>query len=113
VLVPVSAHGSAKDRNCALAGQNALDDAEQVEGAAGEAVDPRHRHHVAGSQLAEHPVKLAPVGSRTCRLLAVDVPAAASGGSKLLKLAVEGLPVGGNAGIADDAFLRMRFGHIL
>jgi hypothetical protein len=27
---------------------DALDDAEQVEGAAGKAVDPRHRHHVAG-----------------------------------------------------------------
>jgi hypothetical protein len=38
VLVPVSAHGSANDRNCALASTEAFDDAEQLEGAAGEAV---------------------------------------------------------------------------
>jgi DNA invertase Pin-like site-specific DNA recombinase len=31
------------------------------------------------------------VGPRSCHLLAVDVPTAASGGAKLLKLAVEGL----------------------
>ena len=30
--------------------RDALDDGEQVEGAASEAVDPRHRHHVAGSR---------------------------------------------------------------
>jgi hypothetical protein len=29
----------------------------------GGAVNPRHRHHVAGGQLADHPVKLAPVGT--------------------------------------------------
>src|SRR6516225_5179332 len=45
VLVPVSAHGSAKDRNCALASTMRL----TITG---------HRHHVAGVQLAEHPVKL-------------------------------------------------------
>jgi len=33
-----------------------LDDAEQVEGAAREPVNPGHRHHVAAGQLAEHPV---------------------------------------------------------
>ena len=69
-----------------------LDDAEQVKGAAREAINPRHRHHVAGGQLAEHPVKLAPVGPRAGHLLPVDVPAAASGLAKLLKLAVQGLP---------------------
>jgi hypothetical protein len=66
---------------------DALDDAEQIKGAAREAVDPRHRHHVAESQLTEHPVKLAPVGVRARRFFAVDVPAAALGGAKLLKLA--------------------------
>jgi hypothetical protein len=40
---------------------DALDDAEQVEGAARQPVDARDRHHVAGGQLAEHAVKLAPV----------------------------------------------------
>ena len=43
----------------------------------------------------------------------VDVPAAASDPAKLLKLAVEGLAVGADAGIADRPFLRMSFGHIL
>jgi hypothetical protein len=41
---------------------------------------------------------------RAGHLLAVDVPAAASGLAKLLKLRVKGLPVGGNAGIADEPF---------
>src|SRR5205807_10428721 len=90
---------------------DALDDGEQVEGAAGQPVNPCHRHHVAGGQLAEHPVKLAPVGPRARHLLAIDVPAAASGGAKLLKLAVEGLPVGADAGIADKPFFGVSFDH--
>jgi hypothetical protein len=32
-----------------------------------------HRHHVAGGQLAEHSVKLAPVGPRARHFLPVDV----------------------------------------
>ena len=67
---------------------DALDDAEQIKGAAREAVDACHHPHVAGSQLTEHPVKLAPVGPRARHLLAVDVPAAASGLAKLVKLGV-------------------------
>ena len=39
----------------------------------------------------------------------VDVPAAASGGAKLFKLAVGGLPVHAEAG----TILRVSFGHIL
>ena len=39
-----------------------LNDGEQVEGAAREAVNPRHRHHVAGREGLEHFEKLAPVG---------------------------------------------------
>jgi hypothetical protein len=58
-------------------------------------------------QLAEHPVKLAPVGPRARHLLPVDIPAAASGRAKLLKLAVEGLPVGAGAGIAETVLLRV------
>ena len=79
-----------------------LDDAEQVEGAARQSVDPRHCHHVAGGQLAEHPVKLAPVGPRARHLLPVDVAAVASGGPKLLKLGLKRLPVGRYAGIPDE-----------
>jgi hypothetical protein len=72
-----------------------LDDGEQVKGTAREAVNPRHRYHVAGGQLAEHTEKLAAVAVRAGHLLAIDVPAAASGGAKLVKLAFEGLPVSG------------------
>jgi hypothetical protein len=92
---------------------DALDDAEQIKGAASEAVDPRHRHHVAGGELAEHPVKLAPVGARARHLLAEDVAAGASGLAKLPKLAVEGLPLGADAGIAEDPSFGVSFGHIL
>ena len=92
---------------------DALDDGEEVEGAARQPVDPCHRHHVAGAELAQHAVKLAPVGPRAGHLLAVDVPAAASGLARLLKLAVEGLPVGRDAGIADSPFLKASFVHIL
>ena len=36
-------------------------DGEQIEGAAREAVNPRHRHHVAGGEALEHLEKLAAV----------------------------------------------------
>src|SRR6516162_3804860 len=89
VLVPVSAGPRlGQGSELRLGVHDALDDAEQIKGAAREAVDPRHRHHVAGAELAEHPVKLAPVGPRARHLLAVDVPAAASGLAKLVKLGV-------------------------
>jgi hypothetical protein len=93
--------------------RDALDDGEEIEGAASEAVDPCHRHHVAGGELAEHPVTLAPVGSCARHLFPVDVPAGASGLAKLLKLAVEGLPVGADAGIAEEPFFGVSFVHIL
>jgi hypothetical protein len=104
VLVPVSAHGSAKDRNCALAAKMRLTMPNRSK-----VLRARRSIRVTvttspGGQLAEHPVKLAPVGPRAGDLLPVDVPAAASGLAKLLKLAVEGLPVGADAGIADEPF---------
>jgi hypothetical protein len=46
----------------------------------------------------------ATVSPRAGHLHAVDVPAVASGGAQLLKLAVEGLPVDADAGIADEPF---------
>jgi hypothetical protein len=64
--------------------------------AAREAVNPRDRHHVAGGEVAEHGEKLAPVGPCARHLLAVYP--AASLGAKVLKLGVEGLPVGAHAG---------------
>ena len=41
---------------------------------------------------------------RARNLLPVDVPAAASGGAELVELGVEGLPVGRDAGVADEPF---------
>ena len=110
MLVPVSAHGSAKDRNCGLGAHDGLNNAEQVEGAA--AREAASRSHVAGGQFVEHPVKLAPVWPRARHLLPVNIPAAASGGAELVGLRGEGLPVGRDAGIADEAFFRMCFGPI-
>jgi hypothetical protein len=113
VLVPVSAHGSAKDRNCALASTIRLTMPNRSKVLRASRSIPRHHHHVAGGQTVEHSQKLAPVGSRSCDLLLVDATAGASRRAQLLKLAVEALPVGRYAGIADEPFLRMNFRHIL
>jgi hypothetical protein len=80
VLVPVSAHGSASERNCAFASAMRLTMPNRSKVLRAR----RHRHHVAADQLAEHSVKLAPVGPRAGHLLAIDVAAVASGGAKLL-----------------------------
>ena len=88
---------------------DALDDAEQVKGAAGQPIDARHRHHIAGGRLAEHPVKLPPVGARARHLLAGDIPVAASRHPKLIELAVERLPLGADTGISGEAFFTVRF----
>ena len=98
VRVPVSAHGSARDRNCALASTMRLTDGEEVEGAAGQAVDARHRHHVAGGKTVEHAEKFAPVRPGARYVLAVDVPAAASVRTQLFKLVLKGLPVVADTG---------------
>jgi hypothetical protein len=55
-----------------------LDDGEQVKRRAGQSVDPRHRHDVAGGEGHEHFEKFAPVGARARHLLAVDVLVGAS-----------------------------------
>jgi hypothetical protein len=88
---------------------DALDDREQVEGRAGQAVDARDRHDIAGSQAVEHAEEFAAVGLRARHLLAVDIPAVASGGAKLLKLRVKRLPVGRDAGVPDEAFFQSEF----
>ncbi len=113
VLVPVSAHGSASDRNCAFASTMRLTmpNRSKVERASRSirvtvTTSP-------GAEAVEHAEKLAPVGPRAGHLLAVDVPAGASGGAKLVKLRVEDLPVGADASVADEAFFRVSFSHIL
>ena len=82
--VPVSAHGSTNERNCAFI-HDTLDDTEEVKGAARQPIDARHHHHVTGGEVVEHAEKLA-----RRHLFAVDVPAAASGGAELVELSIEG-----------------------
>ena len=55
--------------------------------------------------------KFAPVGPRACHLLPVNLRA--SRPAQLVKLGVERLAVGADAGIADEAVLGVSFGHIL
>jgi hypothetical protein len=83
VLVPVSAHGSANDRNCALASTIRLTMPNRSKSAARELVDARHCAHVARGKPAQHAKKFAAVGPRARYFLAVDVPAAASGCAQL------------------------------
>jgi hypothetical protein len=103
VPVGVSAHGSANDRNCALASTMRLTMPKQIEGAAGEAVNPRHSHPSPGARRSS--ILRSWRRSLCARyVLAVDVAAAASGGAELVELGIEGLPVGRNTGIADEPF---------
>ncbi len=67
-----------------------LDDGEQVEGRARQAVDPRYRHHVAGGEGGEHFQESAPVIVRARYLFAVYP--GASRAAQPLKLDVERLP---------------------
>ena len=75
VLVPVSAHGSASDRNLRLGVHDLLNDGEQVKGAAREAVYAPHRHHIVGGESLEHFEKLATVAVRARHLLAENLGA--------------------------------------
>jgi len=113
VLVPVSAHGSAKDRNCALASTMRLTMPNRSKVLRASRSIRVTVTTSPGGEAAQHPQKFAPVAVRARHFLAVDVPAAASGRAQLLKLCVKGLPVGRDAGITDKPFLRMSFGHIL
>jgi hypothetical protein len=64
VLARVSAHGSASERNCALASTICLTMANRSKGAAGQPVDTRHHHHVAGREGVQHFEELASVAVR-------------------------------------------------
>lgn len=102
MLVVVSAHDSAKDQKCALASTICLTIANREKIPAREAVDARHRYHVAGREVLEHIEKLSPVAMGARHLLSVDDLGAARA-AKLLKLCVDRLPVGRDAGIAEPA----------
>jgi hypothetical protein len=82
-----------------------FDDGEQVEGAAREAVDTGDDHNVAGGEVLEHFQALAPVRPRARHLLAVDLRAACV--AQLLKLGVERLAAGADAGIGDAAVRKL------
>jgi hypothetical protein len=60
-------------------------DNEEVEGAARQPVDAHRGYHIIAGEAVKHQQKLAPVGPRARRLLAVDVPAAAPGGAALAR----------------------------
>jgi hypothetical protein len=107
VLIPVSAHGSAKDRNGTLASTIRLTMVRRSKGRA--PAGPRHRYRIAGASLPSKRLSSRWSGPRT--LLAVNVPAVAFCGAELFKLAFEGLPLGADAGVPDKPFLRMRFDH--
>jgi hypothetical protein len=94
-----------------LAPYNLLGDGEQVEGAARQAVKAGHGHHLAGRDGVQHFEELAAVVVRACHLLAINLRSACT--AQLLKLGVERLPVGADAGIAETAVLRVSLGHIL
>jgi hypothetical protein len=81
--------------------------ANRSKSAAREAVDARHRHHVALREAPEHFEKLAPVIVRARHLLAVNLGAPRA--ALLLKLGVEGLPVGADTSIAETAVFQSYF----
>jgi hypothetical protein len=74
VLVSVSAHGSARTE-LRLGVYDLLDDGEQVEGAAQQAVNACHRHHVAEREDVQHFQELAAVVARAGHLLTENLGA--------------------------------------
>jgi hypothetical protein len=108
VLVAVSAHGQGAELPACI--HDALDDGEQVEGRAGETVNPRYRHHIAGNDVVQKLQKLAAVGLRAAGPFAVELCAPV--GAKLVELRVKRLPVGADTGVSEAAGLRVCFGHI-
>jgi hypothetical protein len=111
VLVPVSAHGSASDRNCALASTIFSKMANKSN-----VLRARRSIRVTvttspGAKGLEDFEELAPVVVRAGHLLAVNLGATRA--TKLVKLRVERLPVGTDTGIAETAVLRVSFGPIL
>jgi hypothetical protein len=111
VLVPVSAHGSTSDRNCAFASTICLTMANRSK-----VLRARRSMRVTvttspGGEAVEQFEQFAPVAVRAGDFLAVNP--GSSFGAQLLKLGVERLAVGADAGIAEAAVLRVCSGHIL
>lgn len=49
-----------------------VDDLQKVLQGAGETVELRHRHHIAGSDLVQHPVQFRPMAARPADMLVED-----------------------------------------
>ncbi len=79
---------------------DALGDFQQVAGGAGEPVQARDRHHVAGAQMIEQPPQLGPVALRPADLFLED--AGASGFAQSGALLGQILALGGHASVADQ-----------
>jgi hypothetical protein len=90
---------------------NTFDDREQVEGAAGKPINPGDRDDIPGDEFLEQLLEFASVGPRTAGLLPVDFIAPAC--AKLLKLRVERLAIGADAGVSEKTILCVSFDHIL
>jgi hypothetical protein len=96
VLVPVSAHSPARERNCALASTICLTMANRSEVLRASRSTAVTVTTSPGSEGGEHAEKLAPVAVRACHVLAINLRTACA--AQLLKLGVERLPVGADAG---------------
>jgi hypothetical protein len=85
---------------------DSFDDGEQVESRASEAVDPSHRHHVAGLNAFEELQQFAAVGTRATLLLAVNLRTFFS--PELFKLGIECLAGRADASVAvNPAYFRL------
>ena len=88
---------------------DALGDLQEVAGGAGQAIQARHRHHVAVAQMIEQPPQLGPVALRAAELFLKNPSAA--GFAQRGPLLGEVLALGGHAGVADQRAGRGLFGH--
>jgi hypothetical protein len=110
VLVAVSAHGSANDRNWPPASTICFTMANRSN-VERKAVNASHRHHVAGGNGLQELEQFTSVGLCSARLLAIDLTASLR--LELGKLRVERLAIGADAGVAEVAGFQLSFGHIL
>jgi hypothetical protein len=104
----VSAHASPSERKAGFLLGDRYKRVQQVAGRAGEAIKPRHHHHVAGGDFGEKPTKRRPVNRRAARHLAEHL--ARADGAKLPRLRFNALAASRDAGIAVNRDSRFRDG---
>lgn len=76
-----------------------MDQGQEVDGRTGQAIKSRDEHHFAGADLSKQALKLGTIGGLAGQLFFVDD--LASGGGQGVKLSIQLLFGGGNAGVAD------------